>query len=277
MYIQYTLEYDHILDIFAKYNKSKKLKKHLRQKRKEGKPLTNHLILPIQRVPRYMLLLQDLIKRTPESHKNFKGLNEALDIINNVAVSINERKREIENMSQCLQIMENVRDLNRNIVEPHRKYLNQFLFRKKENKKSRQFFVFNDLVIVCSLNMRVKMVLEMKFVELKLQNENEFILLTAKGKPKPFELHTAQNKPENIKQFEELIIKSRSELWDKEPIHVDHESGSVIMSALQVKVESAKHQLGNAKESAKNQLKGLKESAKGKKKKIIGMLHTHQQ
>merc|ERR1712087_648470 len=100
---------------------------------------------------------------------------------------------------------ENVRDLNRNIVEPHRKYLAQFLFRKKENKKSRQFYVFNDLLIVCALNMKVKMVLEMKFVDLKTQNEhNEFTLLTAKGKPKNFELHTAANKAENIQKFEEL-------------------------------------------------------------------------
>merc|ERR1712228_974177 len=110
-----------------------------RNKRKEGKPLTNHLILPIQRVPRYMLLLKDLIKRTPKSHKNFKDLNHALDVVENVAVTINERKREIENMSQCLQIMENVRDLNRNIVEPHRKYLNQFLFRKKKTKNRDNF------------------------------------------------------------------------------------------------------------------------------------------
>ena len=44
MYIDYIREYQNILDIFAKHSKSSKLKKYLKTKRKERKPLTNHLM-----------------------------------------------------------------------------------------------------------------------------------------------------------------------------------------------------------------------------------------
>ena len=117
-----------------------------------------------------MLLLQDLKKKTPESHKHYKQLSEALEIVTNVANSINERKREIENMSQCLQVMENLRELNRNIVEPHRKFLAQYLFRKKDNQRPRQFFVFSDMIIICNLKNKVKMILDMRTIELKKQS-----------------------------------------------------------------------------------------------------------
>ena len=65
MYTKFCEDYRGILAVFAKYGKSRKLTKYLKQKRAERKPLTNHLILPIQRVTRYLLLLQELKKKTP--------------------------------------------------------------------------------------------------------------------------------------------------------------------------------------------------------------------
>ena len=72
MYIEFVKEYQKILDIFAIHgnkSKNKKLYKFLKQKRKQKKPLTNLLIAPIQRIPRYLLLLQDIKKRTPSDYK----------------------------------------------------------------------------------------------------------------------------------------------------------------------------------------------------------------
>lgn len=47
------------------------------------------LILPIQRIPRYRLLLEDLIKHTPSKHVDFKDLNEALGIVKEAATHVN--------------------------------------------------------------------------------------------------------------------------------------------------------------------------------------------
>ena len=100
MYTNYIKEYQNMLDVYAKYNKDKKLQKYLKNKRREKKPLTNHLILPIQRVTRYLLLLQELKKKTPETHSDYKELEAVLTKIVETVNMINERQREIENMSQ---------------------------------------------------------------------------------------------------------------------------------------------------------------------------------
>lgn len=48
------------------------------------------LILPIQRLPRYTLLLKELLKYTQEDHRDYPALSEAFDKMKDVATSVNE-------------------------------------------------------------------------------------------------------------------------------------------------------------------------------------------
>jgi predicted patatin/cPLA2 family phospholipase len=59
--------------------------------------LASYLIYPIQMIPRYQLLLKDIIKYTPKDHVDYASLNEALNNISLVASYINEKKRDTEN------------------------------------------------------------------------------------------------------------------------------------------------------------------------------------
>jgi len=54
------------------------------------------LLKPIQRVLKYPLLLQELIKNTEPQHEDFEGLNQALATMQHVATYINEIKRRRE-------------------------------------------------------------------------------------------------------------------------------------------------------------------------------------
>ena len=47
--------------------------------RSAGQSLQSYLIMPVQRVPRYKLLLAELIKRTLEDHPDFASLEMALE------------------------------------------------------------------------------------------------------------------------------------------------------------------------------------------------------
>eukprot|EP01083_Nonionella_stella_P014162 39820_1 len=210
IYIQYILSYQKIVGIFAN-NTSKELKKYLKQKRMQKQPLTNHLILPIKRIPDYSVLLSALKKKTPATHANYDNLCSALNIIDKVAISLDESKHEIENMSILLQVTQNMRDLNRNIVEPHRKFLDQFLFQKKTSGRPRQFFVFSDLIIVSNLKLKVKTILDMRTIDLKMANDPHiFSLFSAKGKPIQYQTETA----DDIITLRQLITKSRMAVWD---------------------------------------------------------------
>jgi len=170
LYLTYIRDYDSILDLFGnKFHKNHGLKEFLKQKRKERKPLTNFLILPVQRVPRYILLLTDLKKHTNPTDIDYKNIELALDSVEEITNEINERQRAIENMSQCLQIQESLSDLTESIVKAGRQYQHQFVFVKKSNKHQRQFFCFNDIVIVSNQNWRVKEILDIKTIDVKIK------------------------------------------------------------------------------------------------------------
>lgn len=57
-----------------------------------SKGVIDFLIMPVQRIPRYSLLLADLLRHTDEEHPDWKSLSDALARINEVALFINENK-----------------------------------------------------------------------------------------------------------------------------------------------------------------------------------------
>jgi len=66
--------------------------------------LGDHLIMPVQRLPRYGLLLSDLLARTPPDHSDYAGLKQALEGIRDVNTKINEALRRKENQKRVLII-----------------------------------------------------------------------------------------------------------------------------------------------------------------------------
>ena len=71
--------------------------------------LVSILIFPIQRVPRYILLLQDLLKHTSSDHPDYRNLEQALDAMNKTGNYINESKREAENVSKLAEINQSLK------------------------------------------------------------------------------------------------------------------------------------------------------------------------
>lgn len=59
--------------------------------------LEDLLITPIQRIPRYVLLLKSILKHTEDSHPDYSELGTAISQLQQVATVINEKKRESEN------------------------------------------------------------------------------------------------------------------------------------------------------------------------------------
>ena len=52
--------------------------------------LEDLLIMPVQRIPRYVLLLRDIIKSTWSEHNDWDGLHSALQMLEGIAVDVNE-------------------------------------------------------------------------------------------------------------------------------------------------------------------------------------------
>jgi hypothetical protein len=80
------------------------------QEMAQGLTLGAFLILPVQRFPRYQLLLQDMIKHTPPTHCDRVELEAALAAVLKMCAAINDATRTSESFT-ALQKMERMFDV----------------------------------------------------------------------------------------------------------------------------------------------------------------------
>ena len=70
---------------------------------KTDNPLDSLLMMPVQRIPRYKLLLVDFLKNTPKTHADAEGLEKAVQMISGTASEINEKIRAHEKTATLLE------------------------------------------------------------------------------------------------------------------------------------------------------------------------------
>lgn len=71
-----------------------------------GLQLKDYFIMPVQRVPRYSMLVRDLIKATNPDHVDFKDLTRASSEFDKLATAINEYVRKTEASAAFVKILE---------------------------------------------------------------------------------------------------------------------------------------------------------------------------
>ena len=69
-----------------------------------GQGINNLLIQPVQRIPRYKLLLEQLLKETPEGHPDHEPLTVALTEMSQLAVGVNEAVRRREAVEKVVEM-----------------------------------------------------------------------------------------------------------------------------------------------------------------------------
>ena len=65
-----------------------------------GMDINSYLVLPIQRIPRYVMLLEQMYKYTPETHPDHEDLAQVVLDIREVAEYVNDKKRAAESQMQ---------------------------------------------------------------------------------------------------------------------------------------------------------------------------------
>ncbi|KAJ3171013.1 Rho guanine nucleotide exchange factor (GEF) 17 [Geranomyces variabilis] len=116
--------------------------------------LSDLLISPVQRPPRYLLMLKELLKRTPESHPDFINLNSAVQKVERTVHVINERKKRHGMMKQ---MQDSFIGNPINLITPGRFLthsgqlweLDEIFTGAPDHRKERSVFLFND-ILVCA-------------------------------------------------------------------------------------------------------------------------------
>ncbi|XP_037378832.1 rho guanine nucleotide exchange factor 17 [Talpa occidentalis] len=124
---------------------------------KEKQALSDLMIKPVQRIPRYELLVKDLLKHTPEDHPDHPLLLDAQRNIKQVAERINKGVRsaeEAERHARVLQEIEAHIEGMEDLQAPLRRFLRQEMVIEVKavgGKKDRSLFLFTDLIICTTL------------------------------------------------------------------------------------------------------------------------------
>lgn len=163
MYNLYTSQYESALNTLTECDKNPVFVMFV--KKWEDLPDRPHalnlralLIQPVQRIPRYRLLLEDLLKHTPADHEDHHQLKVAVDRVKQVADDINESIKRAENRQKVLQIQNSfmassIFASEVKIVEPSRVFIKEGSLLKicRKARKMRHFFLFNDILIYADL------------------------------------------------------------------------------------------------------------------------------
>lgn len=157
IYSQYCSNYNEAMRILSECKKQTKFKKFLDDLKKrshdiEHRGLEDYLIRPVQRIPRYYLLLQDLVKHTSKDHPDYANLFAAAQKVQAVAEYMNVKKKEAENIMKVTEIQEMIDGEYEALAKPHRRFVKEGQLQEVTKGTTRKvavvLFLFNDLLVV---------------------------------------------------------------------------------------------------------------------------------
>lgn len=116
------------------------------------------LITPIQRLPRYSLLLQNLLQVKSPTHKDYTALQDALEKINEVVSEVNKFIKDCENQQRLLEVQRYFKNSFPNVVVPGRVLIKEGVLSefKKNLLSSPKYYVvlLNDIILFAKCNER---------------------------------------------------------------------------------------------------------------------------
>ncbi|XP_052583994.1 FYVE, RhoGEF and PH domain-containing protein 3 [Peromyscus californicus insignis] len=120
--------------------------------------LQHHMLEPVQRVPRYELLLKDYLKRLPRDAPDRKDAERSLELISTAADHSNAAIRKMEKMHKLLEVYEQLGG-EEDIVNPANELIKegniQKLSAKNGTTQDRHLFLFNNVMLYCVPKLRL--------------------------------------------------------------------------------------------------------------------------
>nr|XP_033804891.1 rho guanine nucleotide exchange factor 17 [Geotrypetes seraphini] len=124
---------------------------------KEKQALSDLMIKPVQRIPRYELIVKDLLKHTPKEHPDHPFLIDAQKNIKQLAQRINKGMKSAEELEKDARIMQEIEshiEGMEDLQAPLRKFLRQEMVVEMKavgGKKERSLFLFTDLLVCTTI------------------------------------------------------------------------------------------------------------------------------
>ena len=219
--------------------------------------LQHHMLAPVQRIPRYKLLLEDYIKRLPEGSSDLDSATKALELVEKAASHSNDTMKRMEHMKKMMEVEDL---LGRAIIlsdRPTREFIKEGKVSKiatgrgdtlKDTMKdmNRYLFLFDDILLLCSTNSLTKRVSGGSKYKLRMKFEFDSLVVsdTIEGEENERSFRLSHpNSPDSMK----IELNARSIEEKEEWIKVlnktlktfnDHKAESKAQNELQERVPS---------------------------------------
>lgn len=180
--------------------------------------LQHHMLEPIQRIPRYEMLLKDYLKKLSPDSLDWNDAKKSLEIISTAASHSNSAIRKMENLKKLLEIYEMLGE-EEDIVNPSNELIKEGqilkLAARNTSAQERYLFLFNNMLLYCvprfslvgsKFTVRTRVGIDgMKIVE--THNEEYPHTFQVSGKERTLELQASseQDKEEWIKALQDSI------------------------------------------------------------------------
>uniref|UniRef100_A0A4X2K913 FYVE, RhoGEF and PH domain containing 4 n=1 Tax=Vombatus ursinus TaxID=29139 RepID=A0A4X2K913_VOMUR len=180
--------------------------------------LQHHMLEPVQRIPRYEMLLKDYLRKLPPDSLDWNDAKKSLEIISTAASHSNSAIRKMENLKKLLEVYEMLGE-EEDIVNPSNELIREGqilkLAARNTSAQERYLFLFNNMLLYCvpkfslvgsKYSVRTRVGIDgMKIVE--THNEEYPHTFQVSGKERTLELQASseQDKEEWIKALQNTI------------------------------------------------------------------------
>ncbi|XP_059360155.1 FYVE, RhoGEF and PH domain-containing protein 1-like isoform X2 [Carassius carassius] len=163
MYGEYVKNFDRAMELVNTWmQRSSQFKAIIHNIQKEemcgNLTLQHHMLEPVQRIPRYELLLKDYLHRLPEDADDFKDAKKSLELIATAAEHSNAAIRKMERMRKLLKVYELLGG-EEDIVNPTNELIKEGhilkLSAKNGTSQDRYLILFNDRLLYCVPKLRL--------------------------------------------------------------------------------------------------------------------------
>nr|XP_019951505.1 PREDICTED: FYVE, RhoGEF and PH domain-containing protein 3-like [Paralichthys olivaceus] len=163
MYGEYVKNFDRSMDLVNTWTqRSSQFKSVVQNIQKQdvcgNLTLQHHMLEPVQRIPRYELLLRDYLKKLPDDALDRKDAEKALELISTAANHSNAAIRKMEKMNKLLEVYERLGG-EEDIVNPANELIKEGHIKKMSAKngtaQDRYLYLFNNMVLYCVPKLRL--------------------------------------------------------------------------------------------------------------------------
>ncbi|XP_061577336.1 FYVE, RhoGEF and PH domain-containing protein 4a isoform X2 [Cololabis saira] len=223
MYAEYVKNFDKAMELLKQWtDRSPQFKAIIQEIQSQEAcgclTLQHHMLEPVQRVPRYEMLLKDYLKKLPQDDHDRRDAERSLEIIGTAATHSNSAIRKSDNLKKLLEIYEMLGE-EEDIVHPSNEFIKEGhilkLAARNTSAMERYLFLFNNMLLYCvpkfslgatKYTVRTRIGIDgMKVLE--TANDDYPHTFQVSGKERTLELQASseQDKADWIKAFRETI------------------------------------------------------------------------